>query len=379
MYVCMYVILGMVFAKYYLKFLSMKILSNIFILALLLVILGCTGKNYKNSNENIIGKTEENQNGEFENKDVSKNIGKDYSSVNNKKDQSLDTLKEPKDFYDDFPIHINGKTYYPNFTLHIPKADQNQIIPDIKEKIAIYIKSNDQKPIKWVYPLKESKLLENISLMKIKAGETSFNNILGTIINNKKDSYNWISWMGRQHGEVFINEISIFKLDENIENAKTEITVYDRNGSILATLIRDGIGSGTGVTKNKKYISMMWGGQFTEDIKLPSQGAIFDIERQKYIWQKSSLDDCIGVGLFNNSNIIKIHIKKNCDLNNIDNTFILMDMEKSKYWEFVSREKCETGRLAIYTENNLSVNYWKEGELMPLNIDSDFKLITKLP
>lgn len=54
----------------------------------------------------------------------------------------------------------------------------------------------------------------------------------------------------------------------------------------------------------------MWGGQFTEDIKLPSQGAIFDIERQKYIWQKTSRDDCVGVGLFNNSNIIKIHIKR---------------------------------------------------------------------
>ncbi|MBK7096984.1 MAG: hypothetical protein IPH57_18680 [Saprospiraceae bacterium] len=361
----------------------MKIIFNIFILAVLLGILGCTGKNYKNSNEKIIGKTEENQNAEFENKDVSKNIGKDLSSVNKKKDQSLDTIKIPKDFYDDFPIHLDGKTYYPNFTLHIPKADQNQIISNINEKIALYIKSNDQKPIKWVYPLKESKLIENISLMKIKAGETSFNSIMGTIVNNKKNSHKWISWMGRQHGEVFINEISIFTLDENIENAKTEITVYDRDGSILATLIRDGIGSGTGVTKNKKYISMMWGGQFTEDIKLPSQGAIFDIEIKKNIWQKSSLEDCVGVGLFNNSNIIKIHIKKNCDLNNIDNTFILMDMEKNKYWEFVSLEKCEPGKVRILIDNDMFIyfNSKKSDKLIKneLFLNNDFKVINKLP
>src|SRR5690606_8659791 len=120
----------------------------------------------------------------------------------------------------------------------------------------------------------------------------------------------WVYYSIFQRGEVLISEISTWKSENyaDVIDPKTEVKIINSLGKEIASFVRDGIPGGVGISKNMKYIALSWGGQFTEDYQSESAGAIYDVSNAKFIWSKTSTKSTIGVGLFNDSNLIKVRI-----------------------------------------------------------------------
>jgi len=298
----------------------------------------------------------------------------------------IDTMREEKHKYNPWPPSDMGKTYYPNFTLYLPQNKEK--IEQIEREIRVYTKTLKQEPVKWIYPLKDSELFGKESIKIQKINESSYGYQSANIDiqghSHLKSSYpeaqDQMVISIKQVGDVLISELNHYKIKNyaDLVFAKTEITIYDLNGNILGKTIRDGVGGNLSVSKNLKYLFQMYGGQFTEDTKLPSRASIYDLEEGVYYWEKESLEDCIKASVREDSNIGAISVTYDCDIFSKKNKYIVVDLENGVFLEFISLNKCEIARIG--RNNSGEVFYTDQtGKRIPLSWKKDFKEIKNLP
>lgn len=298
----------------------------------------------------------------------------------------IDTMREEKHKYNPWPHSDKGITYYPNATVYFPQKEVE--INQIEKEIKIYVKTLEQKAMKWVYPLKDSKLFGKGSIRIQKIGESSSrhrtasieiigNDSLASLYPKAQDEL----YMGiKQVGDVILTEINHYKIEgySDLVFAKTEIILYDLKGAIIGQIVRDGVGGNLTISKDLRYLFEMYGGQFTEDTKLPNKASIYDLEKKEYYWKKESLVDCISTRVKEDSNIGGISITYDCDIFSKKNRYIVVDLETNKYLEFISLDKCEIGRIG---RNSLGEVFYNDetGKRIPLSWEKDFKEIKALP
>lgn len=304
----------------------------------------------------------------------------------NGKGQWIDTMRNYHQMYSFFPPYDQNKVYYTNATVHLFEEQMNDTLYRAKDKVKVLVKTLDQKPIKWLYPLRESKLLSSIDKLDFKIQEKNYTGVSGVILDNNK--YEWIQFHVYQYGEVIFSSINVWKFSEDgMENTKAEINLYDLKGNLFYSVVEDAVMPTATVTLNKKYLLTCSGGQFTENEKdtKPFVGRIYDIENDEVFWEDHNDSIQITIGARQHSNWIELWYKDEAQLYPKDREYlkyILINGESDEYWEFINSDKCKS-LIFIQFYPNMYIYYTtRKGDKIvenELKLGTDFKKIDHLP